>query len=109
MTIDLTGDLSLIDAVEPLTFVHVAPEGDTSYEIAAGLRRSPTQAEVSLLPPGVTLSAEDIVWHLPADAIAGVLPTGGDRVVASDSTWIVAAAQRQSLGSRWRLYCRKAR
>jgi hypothetical protein len=109
MSLDLEGDLSLADGVQGITYVKVTPGGETSFAVTAALRRAAPRADARLLPPQVALTPEDVLWHVAASALPNVVPSAGDRVVAGEQVWIVAAAEQVSLGSRWRLFCRKAR
>lgn len=109
MSIDLEGDLSVVDGTESVTYLQITPAGQNSLDVSTALRRALSQSEAALAPPGIALASDDLVWHIPTAALADVVPQNGDQVLAGGETWVVLASQKSTLGSRWRLYCRQAR
>lgn len=107
MAIDVSHDFGAFDQPESIVFIRAQPAGEQSYPVALALRRPLTAAELKLLTSDLTLTSDDVAWHLPASALLGVLPQPGDRLIAGAETWLVVAAARVTLGTRWRLICRR--
>lgn len=109
MDIALHGDLSTFDGAMPVSYVQVLPTGETVIPVGSAVRRAVNVDEARLLAPQVALTPDDTTWHLPVAALDAIAPAAGDRIVTDDEVWIVLAATKATLQSRWRMLCRRAR
>ncbi|MGD9645216.1 MAG: hypothetical protein AB7U73_05855 [Pirellulales bacterium] len=101
-------DLGVIDGAETVTLERVGPTGTTTIEVAGAVR-----GRFERQPPtnsgGVTFEPESIVWHLPSAALAGFEPRAGDTLTAGAESFVVVAAARLTVGTRWRIVAQTLR
>lgn len=103
MTLDFDpADLGVVDGAEPVTLERVGLGGTTTVAIAAALR-GPRQRQPPTASGGVSLEPESIVWHLPSAALGAIEPRAGDTLIAGAESFVVVAAARVTLGTRWRV------
>ncbi|MBX9788595.1 MAG: hypothetical protein K2Y37_06740 [Pirellulales bacterium] len=103
MTLDFDpADLDVVDGAEPVTLERVGPGGTTSVAVAGALR-GPRERHPPTTSGGVSLEPESIVWHLPSSALGEFEPRAGDTLIAGAESFVIVAAARVTLGTRWRV------
>ena len=111
-TIDRTNDYTFFDNPETVTIGLKRSAGVTGLTSRTAFRRQLSRDD--LAAGDAWLRSDALVFHLPENEL---LEAGtqhdireGDEISDADSVgWIVKSAQHQSIQSRWRCMCRKAR
>ncbi|MCA9246854.1 MAG: hypothetical protein KDA42_07050 [Planctomycetales bacterium] len=97
---------AVTDRTESIT---LQPAAGGAVQVDAALRRRPVVGEARSFGRRVTEPGAiqtDVVWHLPAGALANA-PVPGDKITSSDGmVWTILQAELQTLGSRWRCVAR---
>ena len=103
MTLDFDpADLGVVDGGEPVTLERLGPGGTTTVAVA-GAVRGPRERQPPTSSGGVSLEPESLVWHLPSAALGALEPRAGDVLTAGAESFVVVAAARVTLGTRWRV------
>jgi hypothetical protein len=92
-----TTDFSIFDGQELLTF---APASGPTIEDLPGLRRPLTQSRQRNVERYVELQATDVVFHLDASYLEGVVVAAGDSLLDRDNlSYEIVFAERQTLNN----------
>jgi len=103
---DLAADCLGLDGAEAVSVVLRGPDGSMTVAVAGALRRVLSRRAQAF--DGVTLTGDELVWHLPAGAFAaGQSPRPGDTIETQDEVWSIVAASHETFGTRWRCLCRR--
>lgn len=103
---DLAADCISLDGGETVSVSLRRSDGIIAVTVAGALRRALARQERPV--DGVSLAEDGLVWHVPQAALPeGYQLQPGDHVVAGDEIWTIIAAEKQSLGTRWRCVCRR--
>src|SRR5262245_58997084 len=101
---DLAQDALAFDGAENVAVTLRRADGQIALSVAGALRGPLARGERDFA--GVTLSGDEVVWHVPDAALAGNEIHPGDSISAGAQAWVVVAVEHSTLGTRWRCVCR---
>jgi hypothetical protein len=110
MSWDITNDAAVFDGTEELWLLVIEGGEVAETVVVSGALRGTLQRGAAGSHTGLALVPEEVVFHLPAAALAGRTPRVGDALRdAAGREYSVLAAALASRGTRWVCRCTLAR
>jgi len=104
---DLPNDYSAFDGLESVTLTPLA-DGATPISGVQALRHTERQSPLAPLAGPLAMEPREAIFSLFTATLADAIPGCGDTITdAAADIWTITASERLTLGSRWRVTCRR--
>lgn len=104
-TDELPDDFATFDGLESVTLTPVAGEPISGVQ---ALRHAQLQAPLAPLAGPLAMEPIEATFSLFAASLGEAIPRCGDTLIdGAGAVWTIVSTERLTLGSRWRVTCRK--